>query len=135
MRGLKQDRSAKVVLAEHALVQNLRRRHYELTVEEPASLRVAAAFDSSPWRSDPSAGNGFGMPPVDQMQQSPCGDDRRWWRGDRADLAVLRDKADLFGAVASDRTAWRLLSEVDGGVLAGLRAAGAHRGEACRPCS
>ena len=45
MRGRKQDRSATVVLAGHALVQNLRRRHYELAVEEPASLRVAAAFD------------------------------------------------------------------------------------------
>jgi transposase-like protein len=45
MRGLRQDRSATVVLAGHALVQNLRRRHYELAVEEPASLRVAAAFD------------------------------------------------------------------------------------------
>ena len=45
MRGLKHDRSAKVVLAGHALVQNLRRGHYELAVEEPACLRVAAAFD------------------------------------------------------------------------------------------
>jgi hypothetical protein len=45
MRGLKQDRSAKVVIAGHAFVQNLRRGHYELAVEEPASLRVAAAFD------------------------------------------------------------------------------------------
>jgi transposase-like protein len=45
MRGLKQDRSAAVVLAGHALVQNIRRGHYELAVEEPASLRVAAAFD------------------------------------------------------------------------------------------
>jgi hypothetical protein len=45
MRGFKHDRSATVVLAGHALVQNLRRGHYELAVEEPASLRVAAAFD------------------------------------------------------------------------------------------
>jgi hypothetical protein len=45
MRGLKQDRSATVVLAGHALVQNFRRGHYELAVEKPASLRVAAAFD------------------------------------------------------------------------------------------
>ena len=45
MRGLKQDRSATVVLSGHALVQNLRRGHYELAVEEPASLQVAAAFD------------------------------------------------------------------------------------------
>jgi transposase-like protein len=45
MRGLKQDRSAAVVLAGHALVQNLRHGHYELAVEEPASMRVAVAFD------------------------------------------------------------------------------------------
>jgi transposase, IS6 family len=45
MRELKQDRSATVVLAGHALVQNLRRGHDELAIEEPASLRVATAFD------------------------------------------------------------------------------------------
>ena len=45
MRGLQQDHSVRVVIAGHAFVQNLRRRHYELAVEEPASLRVAAAFD------------------------------------------------------------------------------------------
>ena len=71
MRGLKQDCSATVVLAGHGLVQNLRRGHYELAFEKPASLRVAVAFDELPWRSDPSAGHGFSMPPVDQTQQSP----------------------------------------------------------------
>jgi transposase-like protein len=45
MRGLKQDRSARVVLAGHALVQNFRRGHYELAVEEPVTRRVAIAFD------------------------------------------------------------------------------------------
>jgi hypothetical protein len=40
-----------------------------------------------------------------------------------ADLAVLRDQADLFGPVASDPTAWRLLSAVDERVLARLRSA------------
>ena len=45
MRGLKQDRSARVVIAGHALVQNLRRGHYELAVEEPVHRRVAVAFD------------------------------------------------------------------------------------------
>jgi transposase, IS6 family len=45
MSGLKQDRSATVVLAGHALVQNLRRGHYELAVEEPVTRRVAVAFD------------------------------------------------------------------------------------------
>jgi transposase-like protein len=45
MRGLKQDPSATVVLAGHALVQNLRRGHDELAVEEPVTRRVAVAFD------------------------------------------------------------------------------------------
>ena len=45
MRGLKQDRSAKVVIAGHAFVQNVRRGHYELAVEEPETRRVAVAFD------------------------------------------------------------------------------------------
>jgi len=40
-----------------------------------------------------------------------------------ADLAVLRDQADLFGAVASDPTAWRVLSGVDGDALGRLRVA------------
>ena len=45
MRGLKQDRSTKVVIAGHAFIQNLRRGHYELAVEEPYTRRVAVAFD------------------------------------------------------------------------------------------
>jgi transposase-like protein len=44
MRGLKQDRSARIVIAGHAFVQNVRRGYYELAVEEPVSLRVAVAF-------------------------------------------------------------------------------------------
>jgi transposase-like protein len=45
MRGLKQDHSARVVIAGHDFVQNLRREHYELAVEEPVNQRVAVAFD------------------------------------------------------------------------------------------
>jgi transposase-like protein len=45
MRGLKQDRSLRVVIAGHALVQNVRRGHYELAVEAPVNRRVAVAFD------------------------------------------------------------------------------------------
>jgi hypothetical protein len=45
MRGLKQEHSARVVIAGHAFVQHLRRGHYTLAVEELASLRVASAFD------------------------------------------------------------------------------------------
>jgi hypothetical protein len=40
-----------------------------------------------------------------------------------SDLAVLRDQAALFGPVASDPTAWRLLSDMDSEVLARLREA------------
>jgi transposase-like protein len=45
MRGRKQDRSARVVIAGHALVQDLRRGHYELAVEAPVARRLAVAFD------------------------------------------------------------------------------------------
>ena len=46
MRGLKTDRTARVVIAGHAFIQNLRRGHYELGVEATAdNLRCAAAFD------------------------------------------------------------------------------------------
>jgi transposase-like protein len=44
MRGLQTDRTAQVVIAGHAFVQNLRRGHYELGVDVLPALRVAAAF-------------------------------------------------------------------------------------------
>jgi hypothetical protein len=46
-----------------------------------------------------------------------------------ADLAVLRNQTDLFGPVASDPTAWRVLSDVDGEALARLRVARAQARE------
>jgi hypothetical protein len=45
MRGLKTDRGARVVIAGHALVQNIRRGQYELAVDQPVQLRVAVALD------------------------------------------------------------------------------------------
>jgi hypothetical protein len=33
------------VIAGHAVVQNILRGHYQLAVEEPATRRVAVAFD------------------------------------------------------------------------------------------
>jgi hypothetical protein len=45
MRGFKQDRSARIVIAGHAFVQNVRRGHYELAVEEPGRRRMAVAFN------------------------------------------------------------------------------------------
>ncbi len=44
MRGLQTDRTAQVVIAGHALLQNLRRGHYELGANTRPALRVAAAF-------------------------------------------------------------------------------------------
>ena len=45
MRGLKHDRSARVVIVGHAFIQNIRRGHYELAVDELAGRRVAVALD------------------------------------------------------------------------------------------
>jgi len=45
VRGLKQLRCAQVISAGHAFIQNIRRGHYELGVEETVNLRVPAAFD------------------------------------------------------------------------------------------
>ncbi|MFD3657627.1 hypothetical protein [Streptomyces sp. NPDC058620] len=52
-----------------------------------------------------------------------------------ADLAVLLDQGEVFGPVASTPTAWRLLADTDGVVLASLRAARAQPGKSpgCRP--
>jgi transposase-like protein len=44
MRGLKTDAGARVITAGHAFVQNVRRGHYELAVDQRVQLRVAAAF-------------------------------------------------------------------------------------------
>jgi IS6 family transposase len=45
MRGLKRHRSARIVAAGHALVQNIRRGHYELAPTPPARDRLRIAFD------------------------------------------------------------------------------------------
>jgi IS6 family transposase len=45
MRAIKTDHGARVVIAGHALVQNLRRGHCELAVNEPITLRLKVAFD------------------------------------------------------------------------------------------
>ena len=44
MRGLKRDRTARVIVAGHAFVQNLRRGFYDLGTGAPPSLRLADAF-------------------------------------------------------------------------------------------
>jgi IS6 family transposase len=44
MRGVKTMRSLRTVAAGHAFVQNLRRGHYEITVDVPVQDRVWVAF-------------------------------------------------------------------------------------------
>ena len=45
MRGLKRHRSARVLTAGHAFVQNLRRGHYDIAMDVPACHRLRIAFD------------------------------------------------------------------------------------------
>jgi IS6 family transposase len=44
-RGIKTDRTARVLIRGHAFMQNIRRGHYELAVEARHQLRTVAAFD------------------------------------------------------------------------------------------
>ena len=44
MRGLRTDKTAQVIIAGHAFMQNLRRGHYELAADALPATRVAAAF-------------------------------------------------------------------------------------------
>jgi hypothetical protein len=45
MRGLKTDRTARVIIGGHAFLQNLRGGHYELGAEARNRHLVVAAFD------------------------------------------------------------------------------------------
>jgi transposase-like protein len=44
MRRLRTDQTAHVIIAGHAFLQNLRRGHYQLSLDAPPMTRVAAAF-------------------------------------------------------------------------------------------
>ena len=44
MRGLKRDHSARVIIRGHALMQNIRRGHYELGIDARTHQRIEAAF-------------------------------------------------------------------------------------------
>src|SRR5215210_643074 len=45
MRHLRNDRTATVIIAGHAFVQNRRRGHYNITEGLPITVRLAVAFD------------------------------------------------------------------------------------------
>jgi hypothetical protein len=44
MRGLKRDHTARVIMRGHALMQNMRRGHYELGVDTRTHRRIETAF-------------------------------------------------------------------------------------------
>jgi transposase, IS6 family len=44
MRGLKRDHSTRVIMRGHALIQNIRRGHYELGFDTRTHRRIETAF-------------------------------------------------------------------------------------------
>ena len=44
MRGLKRDQTARVIIRGHALMQNIRRGHYELGIDARHHRRIETAF-------------------------------------------------------------------------------------------
>ncbi len=59
MRGLKRHRSARILAAGHAFVQNLRRGHYEIGPTPPAATGSASPFTASQPQSDSRARGSF----------------------------------------------------------------------------
>ena len=57
MRGLKREHTARVIMRGHALMQNIRRGHYELGLDVRAHRRVAHAFTEL---AQPLDGSGAG---------------------------------------------------------------------------
>jgi transposase-like protein len=49
MRGLKRDRTARVIVAGHAFIQNRRRGFYDLGTEAPLTSRLVTRSPSWPW--------------------------------------------------------------------------------------
>jgi len=46
VRGLKRHRSARILAAGHAFMQNLRRGHYDIATEVPSRRRLRVAFET-----------------------------------------------------------------------------------------
>ena len=68
MRGLRTDRTAQVIMAGHAVMQNLRRGHYELGPDLPPAARVAMAFTELAQAIWPTPRRGLGVP-ADRITQ------------------------------------------------------------------
>jgi hypothetical protein len=69
MRGLKQDRSAGVIITRQAFVHKGRPECYELAGEEPITRRLAvASLGAPPCDLIPGRSRGFPVPRVDTTQ-------------------------------------------------------------------
>ncbi len=72
MRGLKRDHTARVIILGHALMQNIRRGHYELGLDARPHRRVATAFTNSPEPSErTSTASRFAAGQSTSTQQRP----------------------------------------------------------------
>jgi len=95
MRGLKRLRSAARIAAGHALVQNLRRGHYELATDVPPPLRLPAAFSELRWLCDLRfpAPDACPARSTQQTHRNPANADRSTWgraaRGRRTPPSLL----------------------------------------------
>jgi DDE domain len=71
MRGLKRDHTARVIIRGHALMQNIRRGHYELGIEARHHRRVGPRSPNSPEPSEQaSTTTGSRTMPSKSTQQS-----------------------------------------------------------------
>jgi hypothetical protein len=71
MRGLKRQRSAHTIAAGHALIQNLRRGHYDIATDVPDRHRLRAAFDDLAPRSSGCDHRSDGVPGFDNATEPP----------------------------------------------------------------
>ncbi len=88
----------------------------------PWTRALSCAFSAMPFAG--SAGSDRGR----VIRDHPRGDARRWRCTRLADLRTVRDQQPLFGVVASDTTAFRVIAQIAGdpALLEGLRAAHAE---------
>jgi hypothetical protein len=68
MRSLKTDQSVRVTIARHAVIESIRRGHYDLGVDESVTLRVMGAFDELFCESDQPGINRSRLPRFRQVQ-------------------------------------------------------------------
>ncbi len=72
MRGLKRLHSVQTISTGHALIQNIRRGHYELAVGTDPRLRLAAAFTELAAAVWPPVAAAAGVPRFLGTQQFPA---------------------------------------------------------------